>query len=74
MFKQDLEKAEQLLDEVGWIDSDGDGIRDKEIDGKSVKFEFAILVAVSAPNSKKDLRATQILLRSNWCDLPCSAH
>ena len=29
-----------LLDEAGWTDSDGDGIRDKEIDGKRVPFEF----------------------------------
>jgi peptide/nickel transport system substrate-binding protein len=42
-YHQDLTKAEELLDEAGWIDHDGDGIRDKEIDGKSVPFEFSIL-------------------------------
>lgn len=42
-YTQDLNKAEELLDNAGWIDHDGDGIRDKEIDGKSVKFEFSIL-------------------------------
>lgn len=42
-YKQDLNKAEELLDQAGWIDHDGDGIRDKEIDGKSVPFEFSIL-------------------------------
>ncbi len=52
-YKQDFEKAEQLLDEAGWIDSDGDGIRDKEIGGKSVKFEFTINVAESSDNGKK---------------------
>jgi peptide/nickel transport system substrate-binding protein len=42
-FVQDLDKAEQLLEEAGWTDSDGDGIRDKRIDGRKVNFEFTIL-------------------------------
>jgi peptide/nickel transport system substrate-binding protein len=41
--KQDLDKAEDLLDEAGWADSDGDGIRDKEIDGRVVPFEFQLM-------------------------------
>lgn len=44
-YQQDLDKAEDLLDEAGWTDSDGDGIRDKEINGKTVKFEFTMLCA-----------------------------
>lgn len=44
-YKQDLDKAEDLLDEAGWGDSDGDGIRDKQIDGRLVKFEFSLLTA-----------------------------
>jgi peptide/nickel transport system substrate-binding protein len=42
-MKQDLDKARQLLDEAGWTDSDNDGIRDKTIGGKKVKFEFTLL-------------------------------
>ncbi len=42
-YKQDLDKAEELLDEAGWTDSDSDGIRDKMIDGRRVKFEFRML-------------------------------
>ena len=42
--KQDLDRAEALLDEAGWIDRDNDGVRDKEIDGKLVPFEFSMLV------------------------------
>jgi peptide/nickel transport system substrate-binding protein len=42
-YHQDLKKAQALLDEAGWKDSDGDGIRDKEINGKRVPFEFTLL-------------------------------
>ena len=41
-YKQDLDKAEELLEQAGWTDSDGDGILDKRINGKLVKFEFAL--------------------------------
>jgi len=36
----DLQKARQLLDEAGWIDHDGDGIRDK--DGVPFRFKYMI--------------------------------
>jgi len=36
----DPQKAKQLLDEAGWVDSDGDGIRDK--DGVPFKFSYMI--------------------------------
>ncbi|WP_298868212.1 peptide-binding protein [uncultured Gimesia sp.] len=42
-YKQDLTKAENLLDDAGWIDHDGDGIRDKEFDGKFIPFQFTIM-------------------------------
>jgi len=42
-FAQDLDKAEELLDEAGWKDSDGDGVRDKKINGRKVDFQFTIL-------------------------------
>jgi peptide/nickel transport system substrate-binding protein len=42
-YHQDLDKAEELLDAAGWTDSDGDGLRDKMIDGKRVPFEFSLL-------------------------------
>lgn len=44
-FQRNIGKAEKLLEEADWIDHDGDGIRDKTIQGKSVKFEFTILVS-----------------------------
>jgi peptide/nickel transport system substrate-binding protein len=42
-YQQDLDKAEELLDAAGWTDSDGDGIRDKEVDGRQIPFEFTLL-------------------------------
>jgi peptide/nickel transport system substrate-binding protein len=40
----DLAKARELLDAAGWKDSDGDGVRDQEIDGKRVPFEFDLII------------------------------
>jgi peptide/nickel transport system substrate-binding protein len=39
----DLEQSKKLLDEAGWKDTDGDGIRDKVIDGQKKKLEFVIM-------------------------------
>lgn len=36
----DPERAKELLDEAGWVDTDGDGIRDK--DGVAFKFHYMI--------------------------------
>ncbi len=39
MYSYDPEKAKKLLDELGWVDRDGDGIRETP-DGKDVAFEI----------------------------------
>jgi peptide/nickel transport system substrate-binding protein len=43
----DLEKAARLLDDAGWLVSEHDGWRYKEIDGQQVKFDFELLCAKS---------------------------
>jgi peptide/nickel transport system substrate-binding protein len=48
LFVQDYDKAEELLEAAGWTDTDGDGIRDKLIDGKRVPFEFTLLTVNKA--------------------------
>jgi peptide/nickel transport system substrate-binding protein len=48
----DPQKARNLLAEEGWYDSDGDGIIDKEIDGKRVPFRFTLTYFVKNPTTK----------------------
>ncbi len=40
LIELDIDKANKLLDEAGWIDTDGDNVRDKIINGKKIPFEF----------------------------------
>ncbi len=39
-IEYNLEKAKQLLDEAGWVDTDGDNIRDKMVNGEKLQFSF----------------------------------
>jgi len=48
----DPEKSRQILAEEGWFDQDGDGILDKEVNGKRVPFRFQLLYFIKNENSK----------------------
>lgn len=39
----DLARAAELLEQAGWVDRDGDGVRERVIDGRSVPFRFTML-------------------------------
>ena len=74
-YQFDLKKARKLLDEAGWKDKNGDGVREKKIDGKTKKFEFSMLV-YNKPSArryisvyKSDLRKIGIIMHPqpvNW--------
>lgn len=72
----DLAKAGQLLDEAGWKDSDGDGIRDKVISGNKTDFKFT-MIAYDKPETKtvlsiwkEDLRKIGVVLNAQHVDWP----
>ena len=48
----DIDKAKQLLDDAGWVDTDGDNIRDKVINGVKTPFSFKFSYMAS-PTSKE---------------------
>ena len=50
----DLDKARALLDQAGWKDTVGDGVRDKVVDGKKVKMEFNIMLN-SGNNNRRQM-------------------
>lgn len=58
----DYKIAAQYLDEAGWIDTDGDNIRDKVINGVKVPFSFALSYMIS-PVTKE---IAQIMRRSYY--------
>ncbi|QDG54444.1 hypothetical protein FIV42_27975 [Persicimonas caeni] len=62
MYDYDLDKARKLLEEAGWKDTDGDGVRDKMIDGKKKDFRFTIL-AYNKPSTRSYLSVFQEDLR-----------
>jgi peptide/nickel transport system substrate-binding protein len=57
---QDMEGAKALLDEAGWKDSDGDGVRDK--DGKKLK----LLYQTTVNPIRQDFQA---LIKDWWTEL-----
>ena len=59
-FLQDTQKANQLLDEAGWTDSNNDGIRDRYVDGKRQNLSLRFLVYEELDNAVRISTAHQI--------------
>ena len=72
-YKQDFDKAEDLLDAAGWTDSDGDGIRDKEINGRRVPFEFTLHDVSDRRPASKCATLMKECLDENRHHLQCEA-
>jgi peptide/nickel transport system substrate-binding protein len=72
----DLERAAELLDEAGWIDTTGDGIRNKTIGGEVVPFRFTLVaynqdaVRSWVAVYREDLRQLGIDMRADFVDWP----
>ncbi len=60
-YPYDPEAAKALLDAAGWVDSDGDGIRDKMIDGKKVD-----LVVRYVTNQRELRKNVQAVVEQQW--------
>jgi peptide/nickel transport system substrate-binding protein len=64
----DPEQAKALLDEAGWVDSDGDNIRDKEIDGAKVDLKLKYIT--NSRSLRKDVMA---VVKQMWAQVGIEA-
>ncbi len=48
-----IERARTLLENAGWADSDGDGIYDKEINGRRIPLEVELLITAGRETSQQ---------------------
>jgi len=60
-IKHDLRRSRELLDEAGWVDTNGNGIRDKMIDGKLVEAKFDLMIFADSPT----YRNIALMIREN---------
>lgn len=65
----DLDRASQLLTEAGWVDNNGDGIREKMVDGQLMNFEFGMVTYGYRPefvaameHYRNDLRSIGVVM------------
>ena len=64
----DPQAAKDQLAKEGWYDSDGDGILDKEINGKRVPFSFKLYYYVKNPITKTNCETIQSSLKEIGID------
>ncbi|MDB6081331.1 MAG: hypothetical protein JWO53_603 [Chlamydiia bacterium] len=71
-WSYDPDEAARLLAEEGWVDSDGDGVIDKLIDGSRVPFRFTLTYYVKNPATKANVELIANQLKSIGVD--CIPH
>lgn len=64
----DPQTARKLLEAEGWEDLDGDGILDKEIDGKRIPFSFRLTYYVKNPVTKSIVEYVSTALKEIGID------
>jgi peptide/nickel transport system substrate-binding protein len=64
----DPEQAKQLLEAAGWTDSDGDGIRDKMIDGEKVDLKLRYIA-----NQRQLRMDVQAVVQQMWAQVGIGA-
>ncbi len=57
-YQFDLDKAKSLMDEAGWIDSDGDGVREK--DGQKLEFSLTYYTQIGSLDDAMLVIANQL--------------
>lgn len=60
----DLEKAKQLLTDAGWVDTDGNNIRDKVINGEKLQLSFEFSYMSSAASKETALMIKESMWRA----------
>lgn len=64
----DISKGNEMLTQAGWIDGDGNGIREKVIDGKKTPLVLSLLI--NAGNERRE--KTALMLKENFGEMGVS--
>lgn len=59
----DPQEAIRILEASGWIDRDGDGIRDQEIEGNKIRFRFTLNYYLKSPIAKANCEYIAMALK-----------
>ncbi len=52
LIPHDPEKAKSILEAAGWKDTNGNGVRDKAVAGKTIEFKFDLMIYADSPMYK----------------------
>ena len=64
LIELDVEKAKQLLDEAGWVDTDDNNIRDKMVNGEKLQLSFELSYMSGAASKEIALMIKESMWRA----------